>query len=75
MEEIFRGTFIEAMNIRNLLENYKIEVFVFNEFMSNIEPWVVSSGGSAPVILSVNEVDFIFANNLIEDYNKGILSL
>lgn len=75
MIEIYRGSPIQAMNIYNLLQNSGIEVFVLNELMASIEPWVVSPGGSAPMILSVNKKDVERALGLIADYDKGDLSL
>lgn len=38
MTTIFSGTYIEALNIKNLIESNKIEVFFLNETMSIIEP-------------------------------------
>ena len=75
MINIFSGDFIEAMNIRNLLENINIEVFTANEQMSSIEPWVVSPGGFNPVILKVNNEDFDKAKKVIEDYRNGSLNI
>ena len=75
MTDLFRGTYFEAMNIRNLLENEKIEVFTQNENMSTIEPWVVTSWGSNPVILKVNNEDFENAKKIIEDYQNGNLKI
>lgn len=75
MTDIFRGTFIETMNIRNLLESINIEVFTQNENMGTIQPWTVSSGGFSPVILKVNEEDFDKAKKIIEDYENGNLNL
>ena len=75
MINIFRGTFNETMNIRNLLENIYIQVFTENENMTNIEPWVISSGGFNPVILKVKDEDFKKAKKLIEDYENGNLKL
>jgi len=42
MVEVFNGSYFEAMNVRNLLEGKEISVFTQNEYMSNIEPWVVA---------------------------------
>lgn len=75
MLTIFTGTFTEAINIRNLLEINNIEVFTLNEFMSNIEPWAVSSGGFNPVILQVGSDDFEAAKKIIEAYTNGNLNL
>ncbi len=59
------------MNVRNLLENEGISVFVQNEYMSNIEPWVVTSGGLNPVKLQVDESDFEQAESIIKNYLDG----
>ena len=71
MINIFSGEFIEAMNIRNLLENVNIEVFTVNELMSSIEPWIISPGGFKPVLLQVNNEDFEKAKKVVEDYGSG----
>ncbi len=75
MREIFKGSYSEAMNVKNLLNNIDIEVFTINEVMANIEPWVVTSGGYKPVSLRVNKNDFEKANHLMEDYNNGKLEI
>ncbi|OOG66777.1 DUF2007 domain-containing protein [Flavobacterium sp. A45] len=75
MTDLFSGTYFEAMNIRNLLENENIEVFTQNENMSSIEPWAVTSGGFNPVILKVRNEDFENAKKIIEDYESGNLNL
>ncbi|MEC4049645.1 DUF2007 domain-containing protein [Flavobacterium sp. SUN046] len=75
MANIFSGEFIEAMNIRNLLEIENIEVFTVNEYMSSIEPWVVSPGGFKPLILQVNDEDFEKAKIVVEDYRSGKLEV
>ena len=75
MTNIFRGTFSETMNIKNLLGNINIQVFTENENMANIEPWAISSGGFNPVILKVKDEDFEKAKKLIEDYEKGNLNI
>ncbi len=75
MIEIYRGSPIQAINICNLLENKGIQVFVLNELMANIEPWAVSPGGSAPMIVNVNEDDVEKAIGLISDYDNGNLCL
>lgn len=70
MTNLFRGTYFEAMNMKNLLENNNIEVFTENENMSNIGPWVVTSGGFDPVILKVDDEDFENAKKVIKDYEN-----
>lgn len=71
MENIFIGEYFEAKNIQNLLEIENIKVFVANQYMSGIEPWVVSPGGFNPIILKVNNEDFEQANKLVEEYRNG----
>jgi len=71
MVEVFSGSYFEAMNVRNLLERKEISVFTQNEYMSNIEPWVVTSGGLNPVKLQVDELDFEASKIIIEDYLNG----
>ena len=75
MIEIYRGSPIHTMNICNLLKNSGIEVFIINELMASIEPWVLSPGGSGSMILNVNANDVEKAISLIDDYDKGSLSL
>lgn len=75
MVEIFRGSYIESMNIKNLLENNSISVFIANEYMANIQPWSVSAGGNAPVILKVLEKDMDNSIEIIDNYNKGEYNL
>ncbi len=72
MVDLFRGSYFEVMNMKNLLETYTIDVFVLNENMSIIEPWVVTAGGFNPVTLRVNEEDFEKAKAIVEEYlNKA----
>jgi len=75
MIAIYSGSFIEAANIRNLLESRGIEVFASNEQMANIEPWAVSPGGQNPVVLSVGEPDYEKAKRVLEDYASGGLGI
>lgn len=75
MVEVFSGSYFEAMNVRNLLEEKEISVFTQNEYMSNIEPWVVASGGLNPVKLQVDELDLDASKIIIEDYLNGNYNL
>ncbi|MBP0904330.1 putative signal transducing protein [Mariniflexile gromovii] len=75
MIDIFSGSVEETMIIRNLLESKNIQVFLTNQLMASIEPIAVSSGGFNAVTLKINEVDFEKAKKILEDYNKGNLSL
>jgi Putative prokaryotic signal transducing protein len=71
MKVVFNGSYFESMNVRNLLEGAEIKVFVQNEYMSTIEPWVVTSGGLNPVKLQVNDDDFEQAESIIKNYLDG----
>ena len=71
MVEVFSGSYFEAMNVRNLLEGKEISVFTQNEYMSNIEPWVVTSGGLNPVKLQVDELDLEASEIIVQDYLNG----
>lgn len=75
MIRIFRGTFSEAVNIQNLLENNNIEVFIENEYMSTIQPWAITSGGVNPVALKVKDEDFGKTKEILEDYINGKINL
>ncbi|MEI7509387.1 MAG: DUF2007 domain-containing protein [Flavobacterium sp.] len=68
MVDFFRGSYFEAMNIKNLLENNDVDVFVLNENMAILEPWVVTAAGFNPVTLRVNEVNLEKAKSIMEEY-------
>ena len=70
---LFRGSQIEAMNIKNLLDNAEIESFIQNQQMSVIEPWVVTAGGFNPAYLQINSVGFEEAKKILDDFNNGNL--
>jgi predicted ATP-grasp superfamily ATP-dependent carboligase len=74
MKNIFIGTYFEALNIKNLFENNKIDVFLLNETMSIIEP-VIASGGFNSAIIQVRHEDFENATELLQEYEKGNLNL
>jgi Putative prokaryotic signal transducing protein len=75
METVYSGSYSESMNVKNLLQNININVFVQNEVMANIEPWTVSSGGTNPIVLQVSKQDFEKAKSLIEDFENGKLAI
>ncbi|MBF2707939.1 putative signal transducing protein [Flavobacterium soyangense] len=75
MTVVFNGPYFEAMNVRNLLEEKEISVFIQNEYMSSIEPWVVTSGGLNPVKLQVDESDFEQAESIIKNYLNGNINI
>ncbi|RRJ90802.1 putative signal transducing protein [Flavobacterium macacae] len=74
MKNIFVGTYLEALNIKNLLANYKIDAFLLNETLSNIEP-VITAGGLNTAILQVREEIFERAARLLQEYEQGNLGL
>lgn len=74
MKNIFSGTYLEALNIKNLFENNKIDTVLLNETMSIIEP-VITSGGFNSAILQVRPEDFENAIKLLQEYEKGNLNL
>lgn len=75
MIEILRGSYIEVVSIKNLLESHNISVFIGNEYISTIQPWSISSGGVAPAILKVQENEYEKATKIMDNYNKGEYSL
>jgi hypothetical protein len=75
MKDVFRGTYSEVINIKNLIENIEIKAFIANELMANIEPWAVTSAGLNPVVLKVADEDFEKAIEIIKEYLSGNLSL
>ena len=68
MVDFFRGSYFEAMNVKNLLENNDVDVCVLSENMAIIEPWVVTSGGFNPVTIRVNEEDVEKAQAVVKQY-------
>ena len=75
MEKVYSGQYFEAMNVKNLLENLNIHVFVENDNMSLIEPFAVSPGGTSPVVLKVNKQNYNQAIETIKAYENGELAL
>ena len=71
MKTIFSSDFNEVMIVKNLLENASIEVYLINQTMSSIEPWVISSAGYKPVLLKVSDEKFDNALKIIDGYKSG----
>jgi hypothetical protein len=67
---IYKGTYSEVINLKNILENKGINSFIINELMSTIEPWAVTSGGLNPFELSIHEQDFEKAKIEIDLFNN-----
>lgn len=72
MIEVFRGSYFEGINIRNLLENEGVFAFIQNEYLSVLESWTVTAGGCAATILKIKTEDHSRAKKIIEDYIRRI---
>ncbi len=70
MTTIYKGTYSEVINLKNLLENSNIASFILNELMANIEPWAVTAGGLNPVSLSIQDEDFEKAKAIIDFFKQ-----
>jgi hypothetical protein len=75
MIPIYNGSYFEAMNVKNLLENNGITVFIANEFVSNLAPWTVTSGGLNPVTLKIHDDNYAKAEEIITDYQRTLIKL
>ena len=75
MKDVFRGTYSEAINVKNLIENSNINVFSSNELMANIEPWAVTTAGFNPVVLKVNDENYEKATAIVIEFLNGNLDL
>jgi hypothetical protein len=70
MTTIYKGTYSEVINLKNLLENSNISAFILNELMASIEPWAVTAGGLNPVSLSIHDEDFEKAKTTIDFFKQ-----
>jgi Putative prokaryotic signal transducing protein len=68
--KVFSGDLYQATMVKDLLESNGIEVLIENRLMSVIDPWVVSSGGIAPVIVKVSSSDYTKAQELIAAFTN-----
>lgn len=75
MINIFRGSYSEGINIKNILENNKTEVYTTNGLMVTLEPWVVTPGGYDPVAIRVKKGNSETVGKIIEKYQNGDLEL
>ncbi|MDQ6469298.1 DUF2007 domain-containing protein [Flavobacterium sp. LHD-80] len=75
MVVLFNASYIEVINIKNLLSSFNIESYIENEYMATIKPSLLSAGGFNSVFLQVNEKDFENAKKILEDYKNGKFSL
>ena len=70
--EIFSGTQGEVDIVITLLQNAEIEVFLKDEYVGTIAPYV-SPGGAAPITIVVSSDDYEKAKQVIDDYLKSKL--
>ena len=69
--EVFRGTLIEAEIVKSLLENAEVETFLKDEFLGNMAPWNVASGGVGSVKVIVSSADIEKANIVVDEYKHN----
>ena len=70
--EVFSGELWQATFIKNILEDNGIEVFIENEFMGTIAPWIITAGGSNTAKVITSNMDYDLAIKLIEEFNSGV---
>lgn len=68
MLEFFRGSFSEAIFIKDLLEKNNILVFIGNEYVSSTDPFSISYISFTPAILKTQEFDYRNVTKIIDDY-------
>lgn len=66
MTTIFTGEHYQVMNAKNILLDNNIEVFVENELMGTLDPWLLTAGGYKSVNLKVHETDVEKAIELLK---------
>lgn len=71
MTDIFSSDITEAVNVKNLLENAGISVFLVNEHMSSIEPGLVAASGYDSATLRIDDADLEKARSIIDQYRNG----
>jgi len=69
--EVFSGNIEEAEFIKSLLENAEIQVFIKDEFVGTLFPWVAAPGGAGSVSIIVSSEDIDRASIIMDDYNKN----
>jgi hypothetical protein len=65
--EVFSGTDIEAVMIKNLLENENIEAYLWHEIQGIGQ--VIGSADAVQVVVSQH--DFVKAKAIVDDYFKN----
>jgi hypothetical protein len=65
---IFKGDPIEVGIVKSLLENYEIEAFLIDEIMGNLNPWLISPGGTGSIKVLVSNTDYEKAKQIVDEY-------
>lgn len=68
---IFAGTNWEAGVVKSLLENAEIKVFLQDEHMGMLEPWVTAAGGAGAVKVLISSADAKKASEIVSDFKKN----
>ena len=71
---IFKGPYVDALAVRELLEVHAISVSASNDYVANQEPWLVSAGGFNLVCLQVELLHSEEARNIVQQYQQGKVS-
>ncbi|WP_421871639.1 putative signal transducing protein [Marinoscillum sp.] len=68
LTEVYSSTFIEACQVKNLMEHAGIIAFLKDEYIGTIFPWHSAPGGSGAVKVYVAKVDVENAQKIISKY-------
>ncbi len=69
--KIFKGGYTEAEIIAGLLRSHGIEVYMENEILGTVMPWVLSPGGSTPLTVYVSDEDLAHAENILKEFEPA----
>ncbi|MGB4774937.1 MAG: DUF2007 domain-containing protein [Daejeonella sp.] len=69
--EVFAGELWQATMIKNILEDNGIQVFLENNLMSTIDPWIVEAGGFNPAKIIISNLDYDLSVQLINEFNNN----
>jgi hypothetical protein len=70
--EVFTGTIQEAELVKTLLENAEIEVYLKDEIMGTMFPWLAAPGGAGSVKVIVAGENYEKSMSIVEEYIKNI---
>ena len=65
--KIFKCGYTEAEIIAGLLRSNDIEVYLENEILATIIPWILSPGGTTPVTVYVSDEDANAAQKILAE--------